>query len=97
MALMSLRAFSSTLSSSRLMPGWPTLAPELLGNVRRSASACAMTACGVVPVASSSGPVVVSVCSASALRRCAGSIEGLPADCAAVTAAERASCAFVVS
>ena len=52
---------------------------------------------GLDAEASSRGRVVVSVCSTSALSMWAGSIDGLPAVCAAVTAPERASCAFVVS
>ena len=49
------------------------------------------------PVASSSGPVVVSVCWVSASSRWAGSTWGWPEAAASRAAAEKASCALVVS
>ena len=91
------RALSSTASAPRDSCGVGTDDPDTDGSAARIRSAALTAPATVVPAASSSAGVVVSGCSASALRTWAGSIWGCPSAAAVRAAAARASLALVVS
>ena len=96
-AAMRVRADSSTPIAARDSPGAETLGPEADGILARAVAAAWEAAATDDPAACSRAGVVVSDCSVGALSRWAGSVCGCPAAVDAGTAAERASCAFVVS
>ena len=86
-----------TARALRDRAGGLTDAPLVVGSDRSAARAASAAAEAEDPVACSSGPVVVSVCWVSASSRWAGSTLGWPEAAASRAAAEKASCALVVS